>query len=70
MKILKHGSLTGSTYRFECGKCGCVYTAEEYELQCSYESACIRYRYTNCPECQNRIATYEATLIDSDEIDE
>jgi len=69
MKIIKHGSLAGSTYRFECGKCGCVYTAAEYELQRSSDGAFIRYRYTNCPECQNRIATYEATLIDSDEID-
>lgn len=63
MKIINPGNDT-TTYRFHC-KCGCVYEAAEWELQCSDEHAFPRFQYTRCPRCGNMIPTYEADIVDS-----
>lgn len=63
MKIINSSNDT-TTYRFHC-KCGCVYEAAEWELQCLDELSFPRFWYTHCPRCGNMISTYEAVIVDS-----
>ena len=56
MEIIKPGDLSKlkKIKQFECGKCGCIFTADksEYEVECQYDE---EYIACKCPTCGNQV---------------